>query len=43
MPAAKGASSRIIIATPEEVREYGSSPWLVLAPALKEGRVVYAA
>jgi predicted nucleotidyltransferase len=33
----------IVIATPEEMREYGNSPWLVLAPALKEGRVVYAA
>jgi predicted nucleotidyltransferase len=33
----------IVIATPEELRDYGESPWLVLAPALKEGRVVYAA
>jgi predicted nucleotidyltransferase len=32
----------IVIATPEEVKEYGDSPWLVLAPALKEGRLVYA-
>jgi predicted nucleotidyltransferase len=33
----------IVIATPEEIRQYGDSPWLVLAPALKEGKVVYAA
>jgi predicted nucleotidyltransferase len=33
----------IVIATPQEVRQYGNSPWLVLASALKEGKVVYAA
>jgi predicted nucleotidyltransferase len=33
----------IVIATPEEIQEYGNNPWLVVAPALKEGRVVYAA
>ncbi|HEV3079787.1 MAG TPA: nucleotidyltransferase domain-containing protein [Gemmataceae bacterium] len=33
----------IVVATPEDVQAYGDSPWLVIAPALKEGRVVYAA
>lgn len=33
----------IVIATPEEVERYRDTPWLVIAPALKEGRVVYAA
>jgi hypothetical protein len=38
-----GEAVDVIIVTPEEVRRYGDSPWLVIAPALKEGRVVYAA
>jgi predicted nucleotidyltransferase len=33
----------IILATPEEVRRFGDSPYLVIGPALKEGKVVYAA
>jgi predicted nucleotidyltransferase len=33
----------VIIVTPEEVARYGNTPWLVIAPALKEGKVVYAA
>jgi predicted nucleotidyltransferase len=33
----------IIIVTPEDVQQYRDTPWLVIAPALKEGRVVYAA
>jgi predicted nucleotidyltransferase len=33
----------IIVATPEDVQTYGDTPWLVIGPALKEGRVVYAA
>ena len=33
----------IIIVTPEEVQQYADTPWLVIAPALKEGRVIYAA
>ena len=38
-----GEAVDIIIVTPEEVRRYRDTPWLVIAPALKEGRVVYAA
>jgi hypothetical protein len=33
----------VIIATPDEVARYRDTPWLVIAPALKEGKVVYAA
>jgi predicted nucleotidyltransferase len=33
----------IIVVTPQDVRRYRDTPWLVIAPALKEGRVVYAA
>jgi predicted nucleotidyltransferase len=38
-----GEAVDVIIATPEEVARYGHSPWLVIAPALQEGKVVYAA
>ena len=33
----------VVFATPDEVRRYGDSPYLVIYPALKEGKVVYAA
>jgi predicted nucleotidyltransferase len=33
----------VVVVTPEDVERYGESPALVIAPALKEGRVVYAA
>jgi predicted nucleotidyltransferase len=33
----------IVIVTPEEVEQYGQSPYLVIAPALKDGKLVYAA
>ena len=33
----------VIVATPEDVERYRDSHFLVFAPALKEGRVVYAA
>jgi predicted nucleotidyltransferase len=41
----EGASEAvdIIIVTPEEVQQYADTPWLVIAPALNEGKVVYAA
>jgi predicted nucleotidyltransferase len=38
-----GEAVDIIIVTPEDVQRYRDTPWLVIAPALKEGRVVYAA
>jgi uncharacterized protein len=33
----------IVIVTPEEVAAYGQSPYLVIAAALREGRLLYAA
>ncbi len=38
-----GEAVDVIIVTPEEVGRYCDTPWLVIAPVLKEGRVVYAA
>ncbi len=32
-----------LVVTPEEVERYGDSPYLVIYPALREGRVVYGA
>ncbi len=31
----------IVVVTTEDVQQFGDSPWLVIHPALKEGRVVY--
>ena len=33
----------LIVATPEDIERYGKSPALVLEPALREGKVLYAA
>ena len=30
-----------LVVTPEEVKQYGQSPYLVIFPALREGKVVY--
>lgn len=38
-----GEAVDIVVVTPEDVERYRDTPWLVIAPALKEGRVVYAA
>lgn len=38
-----GEAVDVIVATPEDVERYRDSHSLVFAPALKEGRVVYAA
>ena len=32
----------LIVVTPEDIEMYGQSPALVLEPALREGRVLYA-
>jgi len=37
----KAAPVDVVVATPEEVERYGDSPYLVIHPALKEGKVVY--
>ena len=39
----KGAPVDVVVVTPEEVERYGASPYLVIGPALREGRVVYGA
>ena len=38
-----GPAFDVIVVTPEDVERYGESHCLVLAPALREGRVVYDA
>jgi uncharacterized protein len=39
----KGAAVDVVVVTPEEVRLYRDSPYLVIHPALSEGKVVYGA
>ena len=31
----------VVVVTPDEVERYGDDPYLIIAPALKEGKVVY--
>jgi predicted nucleotidyltransferase len=38
-----GAAVDVIVATPEDVERYRNSHAVVIAPALREGKVVYAA
>jgi predicted nucleotidyltransferase len=38
-----GAALDVVVVTPEDVDRYRDSHALVIAPALREGRVVYAA
>ena len=38
-----GEAVDIIVVTPEDVERYGNSHALVIAPALREGKVAYAA
>jgi predicted nucleotidyltransferase len=38
-----GQSVDLIVATPEDIARYGNSPALVYEPALREGKVLYAA
>ena len=33
----------LVVVTPQDVERYGRSPALVLEPALREGKVIYAA
>lgn len=33
----------VVVATPEDIERYRHSPALVIAPALQEGKVIYAA
>jgi predicted nucleotidyltransferase len=38
-----GQAVDVVVVTPEDVDRYRESPALVIAPALREGRVIYAA
>jgi len=37
------AAVDVVVVTPDEVERYGNSPYLVIYPALKEGKIVYGA
>jgi predicted nucleotidyltransferase len=39
----KASPVDVVVVTPEEVERYGDSPYLVIYPALREGKVVYGA
>jgi predicted nucleotidyltransferase len=39
----ESAAVDVVLATLEDIRLYGDSPYLVFYPALREGRVVYGA
>lgn len=36
-----GEAVDVVVVTPDDIARYGDNPALVIAPALKEGRVVY--
>lgn len=36
-----GQAVDVIVVTPEQVEQHRDKPWLVIAPALREGREVY--
>ena len=38
-----GRAVDVVVVTPEDVELYRQSPALVIAPAMREGRVIYAA
>ena len=38
-----GSAVDVVLVTPEEVERYRECPYLVIAPAVKDGKVVYAA
>ena len=38
-----GKAVDVVVVTPEDVERFDNSPALVIAPALREGRVIYAA
>jgi len=37
-----GVPLDIVVVTPEDIERYGDCPALIIEPALREGRVVYA-
>jgi len=38
-----GSAVDVVLVTPQEVERYRECPYLVIAPAVKDGKVVYAA
>lgn len=38
-----GRAVDVVVVTPEDIERFGGSPALIIEPALREGRVVYAA
>lgn len=38
-----GIAKDVIVVTPEDIERYGQCPALIIEPALREGRVIYAA
>ncbi len=38
-----GVAVDVVVVTPEDVERFGDSPVTVIAPALRQGRVIYAA
>jgi uncharacterized protein len=40
---AKDAAVDVVLVSDKDVEQYGNSPYLVIYPALKEGKVVYGA
>lgn len=38
-----GRAVDVVVVTPEDIERFGDSPALIIEPALREGRVVYAA
>lgn len=38
-----GWAKDVIVVTPEDIERYGTCPALIIEPALREGRIVYAA
>lgn len=38
-----GRAVDVVVVTPEDIERYGNNPVLIIEPALREGRVVYAA
>ncbi len=38
-----GQAVDVVVVTPEDIERFGESPALIIEPALREGRVVYAA
>ena len=37
-----GYAVDVVVVTPEDIRKYGNNPILIIEPALREGKVLYA-